>query len=631
MLNVFREHARSVGIKIAFGLIIIVFVFWGGYAYKSSDENQVAKVGERYISIAEYENSYRDLVELYRRQLGDAFSSEMVEQFNLKQQAFDRLVDQIIIMKSAEEMGLSATTEEIQQKVLEFPVFVREGKFDQELYVSLLRQNRLTPEAFERQMAEQVTLEKIEDFIKRRAVVTEEELRADFDFTYGQIQLAYSQFDPKTFEPQVTMEENALQSFHQTHQERYMEPEKRKFSFVIFKTDDYKGEAQLSEDDIRSYYEDHPEKYHKEAEVKARHILFSVKEDASEEEVNKAQEEARKVLSEAKGGADFAELAKKHSQDPGSSKNGGDLGYFPRDRMVEAFSEAAFALKPSEISDLVRTPFGFHIIKVEEVRPEKTTPFEEAKAEIESSLKADKARDVANNNAIDFADMAYARKDVQKAAQEKNLKPLLPENWMARTDSLPGLSAPAPEIMTKLFGLEENGISDIIETPQGFLVAQVVSIQQPKPIPFETAKDRVEKDYRVDQAKVLAQQKASELLDAAKTANSLDEAAKGKNIEVKKTGWFSRRQPDKDLRFTGEALNKVFQLQEAKPFPESPMDVANRIAVVQLLGRQTPSADFEKEREAISKRILAQKERLIWQAWLEEQRGKAEVKKLKDI
>ncbi|MGV8074953.1 MAG: SurA N-terminal domain-containing protein [Syntrophobacteraceae bacterium] len=632
MLNVFRQHAKSVGIKIAFGLIILVFIFWGGYAYKSAKETQVARVGDHYISVAEYDNSYKDLVEFYRQQLGDDFSSDMIQQFNLKQQALDRLINQYLLMKAGAELGLTASVEEIRKKIIEdYPVFITDGKFDRNRYLAVLQQNSIKAETFEGQMAEQITIKRVEDFIRRRVIVTEEEIRADFDFNHGQIQLAYVLFDPKTFEPNVTLDEKSVMEFYQSRQDRYMDSEKRKFSYVLFKPDDFQGDVQVTEDDVRNYYEDHPSKFHHEAEVKARHILLAVKEGGSQEEVAKVKSDAEKVLAEVKKGADFAELAKKHSQDPGSSKNGGDLGYFGRGQMVEAFADVAFSLKPGEISDLVLTPFGFHIIKVEDLRPEKTTTLDEVKAQIETTLKQEKSRDIALGKATDFADLAYAKKDVETAARAQKLQPTITESWLAREDPLPGLGAAPPDVASKLFGLNDKGISDILDTPLGYLVAQATAIQQPQVLPIEKVKARVEKDYITEQADSTAQQKAVELLDAAKKANNLEEAAKERNLEVKKTDLFSRRQPDKDLKLTGEALNNTFELQESQPFPDAPIGVSNRLMVAQLLGRQAPNADLDKERASISKRILEQKQRLVWEAWLTEQRNKAKVEQFREL
>lgn len=631
MLDLVRKHARSWLIKVALFLIVIVFIFWGGYSYKTRQEGQMAQVGDHYISFNDYNQFYQQLLEMYRRQLGNSFSEDLLRQMNLKKQALDLLVDRYVIAKAGQELGLYATPQEIQQKLMEFPAFQTEGKFDQKRYVFVLRQNRLTPENFEQQMGQDLTTQKVEAFVKRRAVVTEEEILTEFRFNYSLIQVAYVLFEPTSFEAQVKNDQKALEDFYQQNQNRYMDPEKRQISYLLFSPDSYLAEVRVSENEISQYYEEHPADYHKEQEVRAGHILFAVKQDAPEDEVARVRAEAEKVLAEAKKNKDFTELARKYSQDPSVKENGGDLGYFTRSRMTPEFSEAAFKMKPGEISDLVRSPFGFHIIKMEDVHPEKTTSLEEARGQIEAKLKGESARDMVHGKARDFADQAYAQKDIRKAAQAMNLPLTGAGTWISQKDSLPEVGGVPSKSLNKLFGLPEKGISDVVEVPRGFLVLQIDASQAPQVIPLEKVKDRVEKDYKVEQARVLAQQKALELLENARKLKSLEEAGKLAKLDIKKSNWFSRNEPDKDLpNLQGDAQNQVFQLVEAQPFTEAPLLVGKSYAVVQLLHRKLPEENPEKDRQAISKRLQEEKQMAIWQTWLADQRTKHKVQVFKE-
>lgn len=631
MLDLVRKHARSWLIKVTLFLIVIVFIFWGGYSYKTRQEGQMARVGEYYISINEYNQYYTQLVEMYRQQLRDSFSEDLLRQMNLKKQALNLLIDRAIISKAAQGMGLTVTTDEIQQKLLEYPVFQTEGRFDKKRYEFILRQNRMNPETLERQIGHDLTMQKVEAFVKRRAFPTEQEILAQFRLNYTLIQVAYVIFDPKAFEAQVKVDEKTLEDFYQQRQDRYKDPEKRQISYELFNPDVYQFDAQVTEKQIKDYYEDHAADYHKEMEVRARHIVFSIKEGTPEADIEKIRAEAEKVLAEAKQGKDFTELAKKYSQDPSVAENGGDLGYFTRGKMVPAFADAAFSLKTGEISDLVRSPFGFHIIKIEDVHPEKITSLEEARSEIESRLKGEITRDTAHRKARDFADMVYAQKDIGKAAQAAKLQLTATGTWVSQKDALPDLGGMPTQSMGKLFALPEKGISDVIEVPKGFLVVQVDAVQAPQVIPFQNAKERVERDYKIDQARILAQQKASELLEAARKLDSLEQAATQENLEVKKSDWFSRKEPDKDLvSLQGEAQNQIFQLEAARPFPEAPLTLGNKYAVFQLLGRKLPEETFDNERPAIVKHLVEEQQGIVWQAWLGEERRKTQIEVFKE-
>ncbi len=631
MLDLVRKHAKSWLIKVALFLIVIVFIFWGGYSYKTRQEGQMAKVGDYYISIHEYDRYYQQLAEMYRKQLRDSFSEDMLRQMNLKKQALNMLVDRYVISRAAQGLGLTVTPDEIQQKLIEFPVFQTEGRFDKKRYDFILRQNRMNPETFEQQMGHDLTVQKVEAFIKRRTMVTKEEIQAQFRLNYTLIQVAYALFDPKAFETQIKSDEKSLEDFYQQHLDRYKDPEKRQISYMLFNPESYQFDTQVTEKQIKDYYEDHAADYRKEQEVRARHILFSLKEDTPEADIDKIRAGAEKVLAEAKQGKDFTELARQYSQDPSVSENGGDLGYFTRGRMAPAFADAAFSLKSGEISELVRSPFGFHIIKVEDVHPEKLTSLEEARNEIESKLRGEITRDTAHRKARDFLDVAYAQKDIGKAAQAAKLQLSGTGTWVSPKDLLAEVGGVPTQSMNKLFALPEKGISDLFEVPKGFLVVQVDAIQAPQVVPFENAKARVEMDYRIEQARLLAQKKASEVLETSRSRNSLEQAGAQANLEVKKSDWFSRSEPDKELTaLQGDAQNQVFELEEAQPFPEAPLMLGNRYVVFQLLGRKLPEEALEKERPAIAKRLLEEKQGIIWQAWLGDERRKTQIEVYKE-
>jgi peptidyl-prolyl cis-trans isomerase D len=632
MLDIFRKYATSWLIKVFFFLIVVVFIFWGGYSYRQGRDTEVARVDDQPISVSEYDRTYNRMMDMYRRQLGAALSPEMLEQFNVKRQALDMLIDQHVISRAAHELGVEATEQEVQQRILDFPAFQADGKFDRQRYLILLQQNRLTPEAFERQIGEEISKEKLEGFIKRRAIVTEDEIVADFRFTYQRVQLLYAVFDPKIYESQVAIDPAKAQAYYQEHQGSYQEPEKRQFTYVKLNVAEFLNTVNVSEDEIRQYYDENIEKYHQEQEIRARHILFSVKEDAPESEISKVRADAEKVLAEAKKGADFALLAGKHSTDEATAKNGGDLGYFGRDRMVQAFSDAAFSMKAGEISDLVRTPYGFHIIKVEDIKPENTKSFDQVKTEISETLKSEKARDMAFRKVTDFADLVYAQQDLAKAAVTLRREVVAPDGWLAQTDKFPGEEGVAPDFMSKLFALPDKGTSEVLEVSDGFVVVQVKAIQAQRPLPYESVKERVEKEYRTVEGVNLAQKVAAEILESARKSGNLDEAVKSSKVQVKKTDWLSRKQPDKDLKLRGDSLARVFRLQTDQPFPETPLtDVSNRMVVCQLLGRLDPDADLEKERQAISKRLLGQKESVAWRTWLDERKKLASIKILKEL
>jgi peptidyl-prolyl cis-trans isomerase D len=628
MLDFVRRYSRSWGIKVLLWLVIIVFVGWGGYLYQTRHEYDIAKVGDHFISTSEYTMVYSNMVEEVRKQFGGALPEDLQKSLNLKERALQSLVQHYLVLLGANNLGLTATNDEVRRKILEIPAFQTDGKFDSKRYEGILRQMRMTPDIFEQQMSEDITTRKVQTFIKSSAVVSEDEILIDHHLNHDQIKVAYVVFDPGSFEDKVTAAESALQSFHQTYQDRYMEPEAREIAYVMLNKEDLEKEIHPGEDEINRYYEDNAARFKSEKQVRAQHILFRVKPDAPQAEVDNIRAQAQKILDEARNGKDFAGLAKKYSQDQATAKKGGELGFFSSNQMDTGFSTAAFALQPGEISELVRTPHGFHIIKSEEITEARTAPIEEVRGEIEKDIKSQGAQDVAFKQARNLRDLAYARKDIDKAAQEMKMTVSNPV-WITKSEDQAVFPAP---IRAKLFELGQGDVSDMLELPKGFAVAQVKSIKKPQPIPFENVKDKVTKDFRADQARGLAQQRASEILAQAKEKGSLADVAKARNINLRQSEFFSRHTPDKDLKLLqGASLNSIYSLQDSKPFSELPLELGKNFIVCQFQGKNPASEPSQEEKAEISGRILREKQEAIWRAWLNEMGKTTKVEMLKEI
>ena len=631
MLDFVRKHSRSWGIKVLLWLVIIVFIGWGGYLYQTRHEHDIARVGDHYISSAEYQSAFANTQEAIRKQFGGAVPDELMRSLNIKEQALQSLILHYLVLQGARDLGLMATTDEIQRKILSIPAFQSEGKFDPRRYEGVLRQMRMTPDVFERQMAEDITTQKVQSFIMGRALVTEDEILSEHHLNRDRIKVAYIELDPGSFQDKASVEEPALQAWYQNNQGRYMEPEQREIAYVLLSREELEKDIRPTEDEIKRYYEDNLARFTLDKQARAQHILFRVKPDAPDAEVEKVRAQAGKILDAARKGTDFGELAKKHSQDEATAKKGGELGFFSSKQMDPAFSKDAFAMQPGEISGLVRTSYGFHIIRLEEIKEARTAPIEEAKGEIETEIKSQGAQDLAFKQARNLRDLAYARKDIARAAQEMKMAVSVPV-WITMSENQPDPGPfPAP-VKAKLFQLGQDDVSEMLELPKGFIVAQVKSIKRPQPIPFEKAKDQVTADFRADRAKDLAQKRAAEILARAEEKNSLADVAAALNISLRQSELFSRQEPDKDLKLLrGASLNAIFSLNDSKPFPDSPLELGNRFMICQFQEKKPAAAPSGEERAEISNRILRQKRVAVWKAWLAELGKATRVERLKEI
>jgi peptidyl-prolyl cis-trans isomerase D len=266
-----------------------------------------------------------------------------------------------------------------------------------------------------------------------------------------------------------------------------------------------------------------------------------------------------------------------------------------------------------------------HIIKAEEHKAETTLPLEQVRDRISGLLIDEKAREIAYGKARELGDQAYALKDLAKAAASRQLPVLSPDTWFAQNDTLSDVVGSA-EHMPSLFALSPGEVSDVLETSKGFLIVQLREVRPPEVLALEKVKERVEQDYIGEQAQAAAQKDAQELLQAARTAGNLEQPAKQKQLAVKTTEWFSRREPEKDLDSFGEAVNEVYQLTTDRPFPEAPIDLGQKYLVCHLISREIPPKEvLAKERAGILRRLLVQKQAQLWQSWRELNRGKSRV------
>ncbi len=627
MLSLMRKHATSWIIKVALFLIIIVFIFWGGYSYTARRASLIAKVNKDYITINEYNKAYDNLVESYRRRFGGNLPDELLKTLNLRKKTLDMLIERHLLASIVQKLGLLPTAEEIRRSIEAYQIFRTNGHFDPQKYELILRRVHLSPEAFERQQSLELALNKLQKIVTRNAKVSEKEVTDYFHFNQDEVKVTYILIDPKKFT--VKDDPDKIKEFFENNKERYREPEKRKFDLVFFRYSDFARKVNPTEGEIKYYYDEHKRDFWQEKKVRARHILFKVPPGASKEDVEKIRKKAEKVLKMAKEGKDFAKLAKKYSQDPGSAKNGGDLGFFTYKTMVKPFSEVAFSLKPGEISDLVRTPYGFHIIKVEEVKKAKTLPLKDVKDRIIKKLKEQRAKDLAQEAAGDFADLAFSMESVEKAAKDKKLT-VATSGLVKETDPLPLLGS-RPKISKALFSLDEKEVSQPLETRDGLVVAQVMEIQQPQIPEFKEVKDKVKKDWEKEELRRLAEEKAKELLDAWKQGKGIVSLASKAGLSVKETDWFSRRKPYSEFAGNVKLFESVFSRNKKNPFPDEPLEVRGKWLIFKVTDWKPASRDkLKKEKGKIYSMLLAQKRQVLWNAWVEQMKAEADIKILKD-
>src|SRR5216684_4294351 len=498
----------------------------------------LATIGDQQVTVPEVQREARAMI---RQQLpqGGAQAAMLLPIF--AGQAAEQLINQKALIAEAHRLGLRVNDDELREEFQHgqyATVFFPEGKFiGQEEYENLLQRNDLTVAQFEQSEKDRILIRKLHALVSSSAFVGDPEVRDEFNRRNTKVKFEYAVITQADILKALHPADEELKAFYERNKATYNNsiPEKRQIKYVVVDSAKLAAATTVTDQDLQTYYDQHREEYRVPEQVKVSHILIKTplpapgaKED--QKAIADARTKAEGVLKELKAGGDFAKLAEKYSDDPGSAKSGGDLGWIGRGRTVPEFEKAAFSLGKGQTSDLVKSSYGFHIIRVEDKQEAHLKTLAEVKSEIEEKVKQQKvarATEAAAN-----ALLSQARTDgFDKAAAAKGQAAVTTE-FFRRTDNLPGL-ATNPQFMDAVFNEAEKAPPDVVQVPQGYVVFQLLGIRPPATPTFEEIHSRVESEFKNERAAFLLQQKTQELSDRAKAAHDWKKAAKDLGAVVK--------------------------------------------------------------------------------------------------
>jgi peptidyl-prolyl cis-trans isomerase D len=396
-----------------------------------------------------------------------------------------------------------------------------------------------------------------------------------------------------------------------------------KVRYLNFNPDTFRSKVVLSDEEIREYYDENLETFKIPKTVEARHILLRVNQDADPETVKKTKDRALRILKLAKEGKDFAELAKQYSEGPTRDK-GGYLGKFKKEAMVKPFADVAFSMKAGEISEPVRTQFGWHIIKVEKVNEASVTSFDDAKKDIQKKLTDDMAKSLAYDEAEAVSDEAIDGKDLINAAKERHMK-ILTTDFFSSKGPIKGINNPS-EFASVAFNLLDKEISNVQEFENGYYILQLVDKIQPKIPEFDKVKEKVTLDLIKEKQDEKAKADSETLLAALKSGKTMQAESKKFNLTPKITGFFKRNGSIPEIGLEREIAEAAFQLTDKKQFPENVIKGSKGYYVIQFKDKKISDPEnFAKEKEEIKKKLLAQKKSSIFDALLAKIKSRSEI------
>jgi peptidyl-prolyl cis-trans isomerase D len=311
MLSLMRRHAKSWFIKIALGLVAVVFIFWGVGAYSAKERGRLAVVNGEPITVVDYNKAYRDLVDSARRTFGDALNEDLIKRLNIRSQALERLISEKLALQAAQDGGVSISDEVLREIIRSLPAFQENGQFSARLYQRVLAANGFDPASFEAAQRKELTMARLRSRPEFLAQASVPEARVFFHWQRDEVKVSFAAFDPLTFESRVKVEEPALAAFFKENQEGYRVPEKVEAAYLAFRPEDYVGQVKIDPEELREYYEITQASYRQPERIKLRDILLPFPASAEQAAMDKVKAEAEKAAAEAKSGTDFLALAKK--------------------------------------------------------------------------------------------------------------------------------------------------------------------------------------------------------------------------------------------------------------------------------------------------------------------------------
>src|SRR6202795_4746327 len=576
----------------------------------------VAKVDGEDITAEEVRETARGMLQQQGAQLGA--NAAMLLPF-FAQRAADQLVDRQALVAEAQHLGFKATPQEIRDELQHgsySEIFFPGGTFIGEAeYEGLLQQHNLTPTTFEDSVGKQILISKLQALITGTASVSEAAIRQEFDKQNTKVKFEYAVLSQDDIKKGLHPTTEELKAFYDSHQKNYANsvPEKRKVKYVMIDLSKIQNGVQVTHDELQSYYNQHRDQYRVAEQAKVSHILIKTPlpgpdGKVDEKGVAEAQKRAEDLLKQLKTGAKFEDLARKYSEDPGSAKEGGSLGWIGKGRTVPEFEKAAFSLPKGQISDLVKSSYGFHIIRVDDRQDAHMKTLDEVKDQIEPVLKQQKVQQIAQKQAEALLNQARTE-GLDAAAAAKGLQVITSE-FFGRKDMLPGLG-PAPQFMDALFTTAEKSPPEMAATSQGFAVFDLLAVKPQSTPTFEEIRTRVEQEFKNERSNVLLSQKAQELSDRAKAEHDLKKAAKELGATVKTSDFVL---PDGQVPDIGSMTGQASVAFTMKPGDISgPINSGTNGVVISLLEVQTPpDSDFAAKRDQIRDTLIQGKQQELF-------------------
>ena len=624
MLDRMRRHKGW--LKWSLALVVLAFVVFyipdflnDPTATIGAAPNEViAEVAGRELTAGDFQTRYVTQVQNFRSLYGSA-ADQLLQQLGLDGQVLQEMIDEQATLAEAERQGITVSDEELAQQIFAIPGLRESGQFIGEArYEQLLRAQvpPMTKAQFEAGLRASMMVIKLRSTLTDWMAVSDEEIEREYVRRNERVRLQVVALTAEAFRDEVEVTDDDLAAYYDAHQAEYRMGERRQIDYLLIDRDSIRANQTVAETDIQRYYNDNLPLYQSPEQVRASHILLTT----AAQDVDEVRARAEEILAEARGGADFAALAREFSEDEATAVNGGDLDYFGRGQMVPEFETAAFALEERAISDLVQSQFGFHIIQVVDKQEAETRSLDEVRAQIEDTLAWQRTDQQVTNRQREMAARITGPGDLEEAATAFGLT-VQSTGFFAREDPIPGLGT-APSVAIGVFQFSESEVSGALSSPRGPVFARVTAREDPRVPALDEIRDRVREDAIRTRAVELSRERAASIAETLAEADDFAGAAEAQGLEAAETDLIARESVLPTIGPSPEVDRVAFGLPAGAV--SEPITTAEGTVIVRVDERDdvTPE-EFQTAREAFRDQLLAERRDLFFNAYMT--RAKADM------
>ena len=624
MLDRMRRHRGW--LKWSLAIVVVSFVllyipsFMRDGAQGAASNAVVADVEGREITAAQFRRTYQQQMAAYRQSYGANIDDKLLKQLGIDQRIVQQMIQEEASLAEAQRLGIKASDAEVRERILALPAFQENGQFiGDQRYRQLLRMQNppMRADEFEDQVRRSIVVEKLQAALTGWMTVADSDVATEFKKRNEKVKVQVVNFPADKFREGVVATDPEVAKHFEDHKESYRIGEKRKIRYLTIDQEGLRARATVTGQQIERTYNDNIQQYSTPEQARASHILL--KTEGKDEAAVKKQ--AEDLLAQLKKGASFEDLAKKNSQDEVSAAKGGDLDYFNKGQMVPEFDKAAFTLPIGQLSDLVKSSFGYHIIKVADRKPASTKTLAEVRPQIEDQLKYEQAQAAAQKLADQVAGELKKPSDFDSVGRARGLQ-AGESGLFTQDEPIAGIGM-APAVTQQAFQLKEGEVSEPLRTPQGYAFITVTGKQAPYLPKVEEVKTKVRDDVLKLKAIEAARQKAA-AINAEMKSGDFEKAAKAAGLEVKTTELIARGSPMGDAGVSPALEAAAFALPAGGV--SAPVVTDNGAAIVKVVERKDVAPEeLAKQKDSLRNELLNERKNKFFASYMTKARQRMKV------